>query len=154
VFVTYSSPPIEKLLEAIQQMWKKNLNIDVKIQASEWQVYYPEVQKVQYQIAQMGWGADYPHPMTFLDNFVTGSPNNLAGWSNADFDKLIADAKSTGDEKVSLDDMRKAEAIIMNDMVILPQYHRNQYMMMKPYVKGFWRSPLNVPYFDAVTIEK
>ena len=42
----------------------------------------------------------------------------------------------------------------MNDAVILPQYHRNQYMMMKPYVKGFWRSPLNVPYFDAVTIEK
>ncbi len=154
VFVTYSSPPIEKLLEAIQQMWKKNLNIDVKIQASEWQVFYPEVQKVQYQIAQMGWGADYPHPMTFLDNFVTGSPNNLAGWSNADYDALIADAKATGDEKVSLDDMRKAEAIIMNDMVILPQYHRNQYMMMKPYVKGFWRSPLNVPYFDAVTIEK
>jgi len=154
VFVTYSSPPIEKLLEAIQQMWKKNLNIDVKIQASEWQVFYPEVQKVQYQIAQMGWGADYPHPMTFLDNFVTGSPNNLAGWSNPDYDKLIADAKSTGDEKVSLDDMRKAEALIMNDMVILPQYHRNQYMMMKPYVKGFWRSSLNVPHFDAVTIEK
>lgn len=154
VYATYSSPPIEKLLEAIQQMWKKNLNIDVKIQASEWQVYYPEVQKVQYQIAQMGWGADYPHPMTFLDNFVTGSPNNLAGWSNADYDKLIADAKSTGDEKVSLDAMRQAEALIMNDMVILPQYHRNQYMMMKPYVSGFWRSSLNTPYFDAVTINK
>jgi oligopeptide transport system substrate-binding protein len=27
-------------------------------------------------------------------------------------------------------------------------------MMMKPYVSGFWRSPLNVPYFDAVTISK
>jgi oligopeptide transport system substrate-binding protein len=154
VFITYSSPPIEKLLEAIQQMWKKNLNIDVKIQASEWQVFYPEMQKVEYQIAQMGWGADYPHPMTFLDNFVTGSPNNLANWSNADYDKLIADAKSTNDEKTSLDDMRKAEAVMMNEHIILPQYHRNQYMMMKPYVKGFWRSSLNVPYFDGVTIEK
>lgn len=154
LYVTYSSPPIEKLLEAIQQMWKKNLNIDVKIQASEWQVFYPEVQKVEYQIAQMGWGADYPHPMTFLDNFVTGSANNLANWSNADYDKLIADAKATNDEKQSLADMRQAEALIMNDAVILPQYHRNQYMMMKPYVKGFWRSPLNVPYFDAVTVEK
>lgn len=78
------------------------------------------MQKVQYQIAPMGWGADYPHPMTFLDNFVTGSPNNLAGWSNAEFDKLIADAKSTDDERVSLDDMRKAESIIVNEMVILP----------------------------------
>lgn len=154
VFVTYSSPNIEKLLEAIQQMWKKNLNIDVKIQASEWQVYYPEVQKSQFQVAQMGWGADYPHPMTFLDNFTSTSANNLAAWKNADYDKLIADAKSTQDPKQSLDDMRKAEAILMNDMVILPEFYRSNYMMMKPYVKGFWRSPLNQPYFDAVSVEK
>ena len=154
LFVTYSSPPIEKLLEAIQQMWKQNLNIDVQIQATEWQVFYPEVQKVEYQIAQMGWGADYPHPMTFLDNFVTGSPNNLAGWSNADYDAAIAASKATGDEAVSLAEMRKAEAILMNDHVILPQYHRNNYMMMSPKVTGFWRSTLNVPYFrDAVIAE-
>ena len=154
VFVTYSSPPIEKLLEAIQQMWKKNLNIDVEIQATEWQVFYPEVQKVQYQIAQMGWGADYPHPMTFLDNFVTGSPNNLAGWSNAEYDAAITAAEATGDEAESLADMRKAEAIMMNEHIILPEYHRSNYMMMSPKVKGFWRSTLNVPYFRDVTIEK
>ncbi len=152
VFVTYSSPPIEKLLEAIQQMWKKNLNIDVKIQASEWQVYYPEVQTVQYQIAQMGWGADYPHPMTFLENFVTGSPNNLAGWSNAEYDADIAAAKATGDEAESLSAMRKAEAVMMNEHIILPQYHRNNYMMMSPKVTGFWRSTLNVPYFRDAKI--
>jgi len=152
VFVTYTSPPIEKLLEAIQQMWKQNLNIDVKIQATEWQVFYPEVQKVQYQIAQMGWGADYPHPMTFLENFVTGSPNNLAGWSNADYDAAVAASKATGDEAESLADMRKAEAIVMNEHIILPEYHRNQYMMMSPKVEGFWRSSLNVPYFRNVTI--
>ncbi|MFP9136928.1 peptide ABC transporter substrate-binding protein [Devosia sp. XGJD_8] len=154
LYVTYSSPPIEKLLEAIQQMWKQNLNIDVDIQATEWQVFYPEVQKVEYQIAQMGWGADYPHPMTFLDNFVTGSPNNLNNWSNADYDAAIAASKATGDEAESLAEMRKAEAILMNDHVILPQYHRNNYMMMSPKVTGFWRSTLNVPYFrDAVIAE-
>ncbi len=154
LFVTYSSPPIEKLLEAIQQMWKENLNIDVQIQATEWQVFYPEVQKVEYQIAQMGWGADYPHPMTFLDNFVTGSANNLNNWSNADYDAAIAAAKATGDEAESRDHMREAEAILMNDHVILPQYHRYNYMMMSPNVSGFWRSSLNVPYFRDATISE
>jgi oligopeptide transport system substrate-binding protein len=110
------------------------------------------VQKGEFQIAQMGWGADYPHPMTFLDNFVTGSPNNLAAWSNADYDAAIAAAKATGDEAVSLAEMRKAEAIMMNDHVIMPQYHRNNYMMMSPKVTGFWRSPLNVPYFRDAKI--
>ncbi|MCC7319991.1 MAG: peptide ABC transporter substrate-binding protein [Rubellimicrobium sp.] len=147
VFMTYSSPPVERLLEAIQQQWKENLNIDVEIDVSEWQVYYPEVQKIEYQIAQMGWGADYPHPMTFLDIFLSDSPNNLAGWHNADYDAAIAAAKSTADEAQSLADMRAAEAILMNDHIILPMYHRYAYMMMSPTVEGFWRSPLNVPYF-------
>lgn len=154
VFVTYTSPPIEKLLEAIQQMWKKNLNIDVSIQATEWQVYYPEVQKKEYQIAQMGWGADYPHPMTFFDVFLPDSPNNLAGWNNADYVTALDAAKSTDVEAESLAHMRKAESILMNDHIILPMYHRYNYMMMSPSVKGFWRSSLNVPYFRDATIVK
>ncbi|MGZ9811660.1 peptide ABC transporter substrate-binding protein [Pseudoroseicyclus sp. H15] len=154
VFVTYSSPPVERIIEAIQQMWKANLNIDVEIQASEWQVYYPEVQKVEYQIAQMGWGADYPHPMTFLDIFLSDSPNNLAGWQNEEYDAEIAAAKAATDEAESLADMREAEAILMNDHIILPMYHRYAYMMMSPEVEGFWRSTLNVPYFRDVTISE
>lgn len=154
VFMTYSSPPIEKLLETIQQMWKQNLNIDVEISASEWQVYYPEVQKQEYQIAQMGWGADYPHPMTFLDVFLSNQPNNLAGWNNAEFDAAVEAAKLAADPGEGLAAMREAEAILMNDHIIIPMYHRNAYMMMAPHVKGFWRSTLSVPYFRDVTIER
>ncbi len=152
IFATYASPPIQKLLEAIQQMWKKNLNIDVKIDVKEWKVYYPEVQKTTYQIAQMGWGADYPHPMTFLDNFVSTSPNNLAKWSNADYDAAIKASKAAATAEESLAQMAKAEDIVMNDHVILPMYHRNSYMMMGAHVKGFWRSTLSVPYFRNVTV--
>ncbi|ARO15882.1 peptide ABC transporter substrate-binding protein (plasmid) [Ketogulonicigenium robustum] len=152
IFVTYTSPPIERILEAIQQQWKENLNIDVQLQATEWQVFYPEVQKAEFQIAQMGWGADYPHPMTFLDVFLSDSPNNLARWQNPDYDAEIAAAKATGDEAESLAHMRAAEGILMNDHVILPMYHRYAYMMMSPKVEGFWRSPLNVPYFRNASI--
>ncbi|HWV21099.1 MAG TPA: hypothetical protein VN036_08730, partial [Devosia sp.] len=80
--------------------------------------------------------------------------NNLANWSNPDYDAAIEAAKAASDEATSRDEMRKDEAILMNDHVILPQYHRYNYMMMSPKVTGFWRSPLNVPYFrDAVIAE-
>ncbi|SLN74241.1 peptide ABC transporter substrate-binding protein [Roseisalinus antarcticus] len=154
VFMTYTSPPIERIIEAIQQMWAENLGIEVQIQATEWQVYYPEVQKIEYQIAQMGWGADYPHPMTFLDIYLSDSPNNLAGWESAAYDAKIAEAKAASDEAESLAAMREAEAIFMNDHVILPMYHRYAYMLMNPGVEGFWRSTLNVPYFRDVVINE
>ncbi len=91
--------------------------------------------------------------MTFLDNFVSTSPNNLAKWSNEEYDAEIAAAKAAVDQAESLQHMANAEAIMMNDHVILPMYHRNLYMMMGSDVKGFWRSTLGVPYFAGVTVE-
>lgn len=154
IYMTYTSPQIGKLVEAVQQMWKKNLNIDVEIKATEWQVYYPEVQKVEYQVAQMGWGANYNYPMSFLELFSTGNPNNLAHWSNEKYDQLLEEARTASEANDSLRLMREAEAILMNDHIILPQYHRYSYMMMAPHVKGFWRSSLNVPYFRNAEIVK
>ncbi|MDB5538074.1 MAG: peptide transporter substrate-binding protein, partial [Devosia sp.] len=56
------------------------------------------------------------------------------------------------DEAESLKYIRAAEAIVMNEHIILPEYHRNNYMMMIPKVTGFWRSTLNVPYFRDAKI--
>lgn len=46
--------------------------------------------------------------------------------------------------------MREAEAVLLNDHVILPMYCRYNYMMMSTDVEGFWRSSLDVPYFRDV----
>jgi oligopeptide transport system substrate-binding protein len=149
----YTHPLIKKLIEAIQQMWKKNLNIDIKLATSEWKVYYPEIRKLNFDISQMGWGADYPHPMTFLDNFVSTSPNNYTGWSATAYDDNIAKSKATTRVKESVKYMHKAEDVLMNDMVLLTMYHRGYYMMMADHVKGWWRSSLNVTYFEDAYIE-
>lgn len=154
VYGTYASPPVQKLLQAIQQMWKKNLNIEVAINVSEWKVYYPEIQNGQYQIAQMGWGADYPHPMSFLNNFISSSPNNLAQWQNSNYDQAIAKAQASTSQQTALRAMVKAETILMQQHIIMPLYHRNSYMMMNQNITGFWRSLLGVPYFRKVTFKK
>ncbi len=150
----YTHPLIKKLVEAIQQMWKKNLNIHVKLATSEWKVYYPEIRKLNYDISQMGWGADYPHPMTFLDNFVSTYPSNYTGWKNAEYDKYIALSKATTDLKKSVKYMHKAEDVLMNEMVLLTIFHRGYYMMMGEHVKGWWRSSLNTTYFEDAYIVK
>ena len=84
--------------------------------------------------------------------FLPDSPNNLAAWQSADFAAALDAAKATSDEAESLAAMRAAEAVLMNDHVILPMYHRYNYMMMSSEVEGFWRSALNVPYFKDVTM--
>lgn len=92
--------------------------------------------------------------MTFLDVFLPDSPNNLAAWKSEAYADAVDAAKATADEGESLAAMREAESILMNDHVILPMYHRYNYMMMSPEVEGFWRSSLNVPYFRNATLSE
>jgi len=150
----YSSGTIiKKIVEALQQMWKQALNIDFKVSSSEWKVYYPEIQNGDYDIAQMGWGADYAHPMTFLDIFLTNGPNNHTFWASPEYDKFVALSKETTDIGKSVEFMHKAEDVLMNDMAILPLFHRSYAMMMGQHVKGWYRSSLGFIYFEDAYLE-
>src|SRR5690606_6314917 len=85
----------KKIAEAIQQMWKKNLGVDVKLRNSEWQVYLDKTKSGDFQVGRLGWLPDYIDPMTFLDIWVTGGGNNDTRFSHKEYDALIEKAKST-----------------------------------------------------------
>ena len=58
-----------KIAVALQQMWKKHLNIDVTLLNQEWKVYLDTVSNHHYEIARAGWIGDYVDPNNFLDMF-------------------------------------------------------------------------------------
>src|SRR5439155_10567415 len=76
------------IAEAIQQMWKKNLGIDARLQNQEWKVYLDSQRQLNYQVCRAGWTGDYPDPNTFLDMWLTGGGNNQTDWSSAEYDAL------------------------------------------------------------------
>jgi len=112
----------KKIAEAIQQMWKKNLGVNVQILNQEWQVYLDSQSKLKYDVCRAGWIADYSDPMTFIDMFVTNGGNNETGWSNKKYDELVKKAKSTNDQAVRMQAMHEAEKILMDEMPIAPIY--------------------------------
>lgn len=127
----------KKIALAIGDMWKKNLGIDVKLENQEWAVFIENRHHLQYQIARAGWSADYNDPMTFLDMWVTKGGNNDSGYSNPEYDKLIAEAKATSDAKVREEKFAAAEKILVEqDMVIIPLYYYTSNSLVKPYLKG------------------
>jgi len=60
------------LAQAVQQMWKRYLGVDVTLVNQEWKVYLASKQRGEFNIARMGWIGDYNDPMTFLDMWVSG----------------------------------------------------------------------------------
>ena len=92
--------------------------------------------------------------MTFLDLWVTGGGNNDAGYSNAEYDALVNQAKAEGDEAKRWELMRQAEDILMEDMPIIPLYYYTKVKAAKPEVKGVRVSTLGHVFFDKAYIEK
>ncbi len=141
------------IAEAIQQMWKKNLNIDVTLRNEEWKVYLDSTHRLDYFIARAGWGGDYMDPNTFLDLWLTGGGNNETGWSNREYDQLIKFAGSTRDQKVRYEAFQKAEAILMDELPIIPIYFYTRPRLMYPSVKGFYPNLLDQHSYLGVYLE-
>ncbi|WP_410768032.1 peptide ABC transporter substrate-binding protein [Fontibacillus sp. BL9] len=132
-----SSDAHKKVALAVADMWKKNLGIDVKTENQEWGVFIENRQNLNYQVARAGWTADYNDPMTFMDMWVTGGGNNDTGFTNEEYDKLIAEAKTTDKAETRDANFSKAEQILIKDnQVLMPIYYYTNVSAEKPYLKG------------------
>ncbi|MDK2823558.1 MAG: oligopeptide transport system substrate-binding protein [Clostridia bacterium] len=126
----------QRIAEAIQEMWLKNLNIRVKITNQEWKVYLQSLIEGNYQIAIAVWGTDYIDALSFMDVFISDGSNNVANWSNKEYDRLIEIAQTNDDPKARIEAMHDAEKILIDEMPIMPIYFFTNVNMYKPWVKG------------------
>jgi oligopeptide transport system substrate-binding protein len=135
------------IAEAIQQMWKTRLGVEVQLVNQEWKVYLDSQRTMNYQICRFAWIADYVDPNSFLDMWLTNGGNNQTGWSNAEYDRLIAEAARTTDLKARLEVFQKAEAILLDELPIIPAYFYTRVHLNRPEVKGWYPTILdNHPY--------
>ena len=89
-----------------------------------------------FDIVVSGWSADFADPISFLDLFTTGNSQNDGQWSNSEYDKLIADSKTTTSASQRWSDMSKAEDILLNDAGICPLYYSTSVMLVRTSVKN------------------
>jgi oligopeptide transport system substrate-binding protein len=141
------------IAEAIQQMWKKNLGIDMRLVNQEWKVYLDSQRTLNYQICRASWIGDYVDPNTFLDLWVTGGGNNETGWSNPEYDRLIAEAARTTDPQQRLEVFQKAEAILLDELPMIPIYFYTHVHARRPEVKGWYPTILDYHPYQYVYLE-
>ncbi len=144
----------QDVAQAVQDMWRKNLGINVDLANQEWKVFQVTRTNKEYLIARDGWIGDYMDPMTFLELFTSVSGNNNPGYSNPAYDAKIAAAKKEIVAATRDRDLRDAETMLMNDMPIIPIYYYVNVAMIKDYVKGTRKSQLGFLFFDNAYVQK
>lgn len=141
------------IAEAIQQMWRKNLNINIGIVNQEWKVYLDTTQDLHYDISRAGWIGDYVDPNSFLDMWITGGGNNYTGFSNPEYDRLLAEAARSPDRDKRYELFQQAEAILMQELPIMPIYFYTSPYLIHPSVRGWYPTILNHHPYKYVYLE-
>lgn len=132
----------KQIATIMTQMWKQKLGVDVEMQNFEWKTYLDVRRDGQFDVARVAWCADYNEASTFLNILTTDNEQNDGKWSNADYDRLIAES-TTAENPEPL--YTQAEAVLAEDAGILPIYHYTEPLLLSADIRGW---PFNNAEFN------
>lgn len=139
-------PPIEfsfntsefnrSVAEALQQMWKKNLGIDVAVKNYEGKVYWDIIVSGKLQFWRMGFAAEVPDADSFLYAIAhTKYGEKNLRWERTDFDALIEKAQAEMNEAKRKQMYQQAEKILCEEeAAIIPLWSYAYVNLTKPYL--------------------
>jgi len=140
--------------EAIQQMWKQELNIDVGIENQEWKVYLDSQNSLNYDVSRSGWIGDFMDPVTFLSVWRTGDGNNNTGWSNPEYDKLLDQAAQTADPQKRFSILHQAEQLWLSEPSGVLLYWYTLVYNLDPSVKNWNPLALDDHNYKFIDLEE
>ena len=145
----------QKIAIAVASMWKKNLGVQVTLKNQEWKTYIDSRNSGNFDVIRASWVGDYNEPSTFLSLLTSGNSSNIARFSNADYDAVLARASGETQEEARNSDYNKAEQILADQAPIAPIYQYTNGRLIKPWVKGYpINNPEDVAYSRELWIEK
>ncbi|HUG12289.1 MAG TPA: peptide ABC transporter substrate-binding protein [Opitutaceae bacterium] len=149
-----SSNNTQLVMEALQEMWRRELGINVTLANIEWKVFLDNLSGLNYDIALMSWVGDYIDPNTFLTTMTSTSGNNRTGWKNAQFDALVDRAGDNPDRGARFLRLGEAERILLDDQPIAPIWHLTRSYLIHPAVRGYYPNLLDLHPYQDVWLEE
>jgi oligopeptide transport system substrate-binding protein len=130
-------------LEAIQQMWRDRLGIEVAIVQREARTHLAALAAGDFDIGFATAIPDYNSATDLLDHFTSGHPGNYPHWDNAAFDRLVA-----GDR------LPEAEKLLLDEMPVIPLYFNAKNFLLRPAVHGWQEDALWTRYYQNVSLHE
>jgi len=144
-----------KIAQAIQQMWKEHLGVEVNLTNQEWKVYLKSTLEDPPHIFRFGWCADYPDANNWLlEVFHSTLSPNRPKWHNEEYDRVTVEAAKESDPAKRLELYKRAEQILCEEeAAIAPIYFYTWVRITKPYLKRTY-APMGGEHFRDWRITK
>ncbi|MCZ6460434.1 MAG: peptide ABC transporter substrate-binding protein [Gammaproteobacteria bacterium] len=153
VLLTGDNPVSNIQSEYYQQVFRKNLGLDLKIDKQIFKQRLAKMLSGEFDMVLAGWGPDYDDPLTFGDLFASWNLNNRGQYNNPQLDEWVAVAQTSQDPKTRMDAFGEIQQILFDDAVLLYNYERGIVYVTKPKMQGLVRRAVGPdPDYTNVTI--
>ena len=143
--LTYNYPALEMdadTAQALQQQWKENLGITIRLNAQELQVNYSERRAGNFELCRMNWTADFSDPYTYLSMLLSNSTYNCSGIQDEYYDGLITQSDTETDVAVRSELLHQAEQYAVGEQYyIIPLYNMKNVNLVNPEIEGIRQNP-------------
>jgi oligopeptide transport system substrate-binding protein len=154
VLLTGDTPLSSVQSEYFQQVLRKSLGLDVKIDKQIFKQRLAKMTSGDFDMVMAGWGPDYDDPLTFGDLFASWNPNNRGRYANPEVDRQVEIARTSLDPTTRMEAFAEIQRILIEDAAILPNYERASTYVVQPAMKGLVRRAVGMdPDYTYVYIE-
>ncbi len=141
------------LAEAIQEMWKRKLGIETRIQNMEFKSLLARLDSGDFDISYLAWHGDYVDPIAFLGIWRSDSHFNRAQWRNPAYDNLLNQARASNETVVRMEHLAAAEALLGNELPIIPLFWKTKNYLVSPKVNYWPESLIDLRSYKHVQLQ-
>lgn len=141
------------VLEAIQQMWRRELGIETSIALREGRVHLAALAAGDFDLSLVPLIPDYDDPADAFADLVSDAPANYGRWHDDAYDSLVERAGRTLESVVRQELYRSAEAILLRETPVIPLYCSTQNYLVAPRVQGWVSDRLWTRYYANIALE-
>jgi oligopeptide transport system substrate-binding protein len=139
-----------RVAEVMREQWAR-VGIPVVINSMERSTYFARRREGAFDLCFLGWVGDYPDPTTFLSLWLSDAGNNLSGWASEEYDALLDASARDLAQRPQL--LRDAEAIVLQELPVIPLVFGTSLYLIDPAVQGWYPNLLNHHPLRAVGFE-
>jgi ABC-type oligopeptide transport system substrate-binding subunit len=136
-------PRLFALASAMSRRWSSTLGIDVAVRQLNVSDYAQVLQKREFDIALVRWGADYPDLNDYLGTQLGSSTSNVTGWSSHAYNDAILLADSYDPTDIRRRELyREAARLAVRKLPLLPLDEPAQTALIAPDLRSIDLTPL------------
>jgi peptide/nickel transport system substrate-binding protein/dipeptide transport system substrate-binding protein len=145
-----TNPNGQLMAQLIQQDWAK-IGVKASIKTYEWGEYLKRANNGEHNVYMSGWSGETGDADEFLTpNLSCAANKSGVKFCNADFDKLIDEARGTVDTKKRLALVEQAQEIFKRERPWITMAHSTVYIPIRKDVTGFLMAPNGSVDFENV----